>query len=114
MTTIWNRFFKFLLVFKICFLMQYECMMSCSMSALHVPHQKKKFAKYLWCTHSQWQITLITVVSPSDMTFTNVFSVPAEKHNRYMTYITIYPQVVPMCLTLHGQRYICYENVFTS
>jgi hypothetical protein len=33
--------FKFLLVFMVCFLMQYECMMSCNMSALYVPHQKK-------------------------------------------------------------------------
>jgi hypothetical protein len=33
--------FKFLLIFKILFLMKYECMMSCNMSALYVPHQKK-------------------------------------------------------------------------
>jgi hypothetical protein len=33
--------FKFLLVFKICFLMQHECMMSCNMSVIYVPHQKK-------------------------------------------------------------------------
>jgi hypothetical protein len=44
MTTIWNQFFKFLFVFKICFLMQYECMMSCNMLALYVPHQKKRFS----------------------------------------------------------------------
>jgi hypothetical protein len=34
-------FFKFLLVFKVHFLMQYECMMSCNMSDLYVPRQKK-------------------------------------------------------------------------
>jgi hypothetical protein len=34
--------FKFLLVFKVHFLMQYECMMPRNMSALYVPHQKKK------------------------------------------------------------------------
>jgi hypothetical protein len=34
--------FKILLVFKICFLMQYECMMSCDMSSLYVPYQKKR------------------------------------------------------------------------
>jgi hypothetical protein len=34
--------FKFPLVFMVCFLMQYECMISCNMSALYVPHQKKK------------------------------------------------------------------------
>jgi hypothetical protein len=35
-------FFKFLLFFRVRFLMQYECMMSSNMSALYVPHQKKK------------------------------------------------------------------------
>jgi hypothetical protein len=34
--------FKFLLVFKICFLVQYECMASRNMSALYVPQQKKR------------------------------------------------------------------------
>jgi hypothetical protein len=38
--------FKFLLVFMICFLMQYDCMMPCNMSALYVPHQKKKGCQY--------------------------------------------------------------------
>jgi hypothetical protein len=33
--------FKILLVFMVCFLMQYECMMSCNMLVLYVPHQKK-------------------------------------------------------------------------
>jgi hypothetical protein len=35
-------FLKFLLVFKIYFVIQYECMMSCNMLALYVPHQKKR------------------------------------------------------------------------
>jgi hypothetical protein len=30
--------FKFLLIFKISFLMQYECMMPCNMSAIYVSH----------------------------------------------------------------------------
>jgi hypothetical protein len=47
--------FKFLLVFKICFLMQYECMMPCNMSDLYVPYQKKKRTKYRWRTYSWWQ-----------------------------------------------------------
>jgi hypothetical protein len=47
--------FKFLLVFRVCFLMQYECMMSCNMSALYVPHQKKRGAKYRWLTCRRWQ-----------------------------------------------------------
>jgi hypothetical protein len=34
--------FKFPLVFKVRFLMQYECMMSCNISVLYIPHQKKK------------------------------------------------------------------------
>jgi hypothetical protein len=34
-------FFKFPLVFMVCFLMQYDSMMPCNMSILYVPHQKK-------------------------------------------------------------------------
>jgi hypothetical protein len=34
--------FKFLMIFKVRSLIQYECMMSCNVSALYVPHQKKK------------------------------------------------------------------------
>jgi hypothetical protein len=41
-------FLKFILIFKVCFLMQYEYMMSCNLSVIYVPHQKKKsLAKYL-------------------------------------------------------------------
>jgi hypothetical protein len=47
--------FKFLLVFNARFLMQYDCMMSPNMSALYVPHKKKKLTKYRWRTHSRWQ-----------------------------------------------------------
>jgi hypothetical protein len=32
---------KFPLVFKVCFLMQYECMMSCNMLALYVLTKRK-------------------------------------------------------------------------
>jgi hypothetical protein len=71
--------------------MQYECMMPCNMSALYVPHQKKKGDKYRWRMCSQWQNVLIPVVSSNGMTYANVVSVPAEEHNRYMTYITTYP-----------------------
>jgi hypothetical protein len=83
---------------------------------LYVPHQKKSFAKYRWHTYNRWQITLISVVSSSGMTYTNVVSIPAEEHNRY-----IYPhtsslilQVAPVRLTLYGQHCMHYENVFTS
>jgi hypothetical protein len=33
--------FKFPFIFRVCFLMQYECMMSCNMLALYVSHKKK-------------------------------------------------------------------------
>jgi hypothetical protein len=50
-----------------------------------------------------------------DTAYSNVDSVPTENTTDiYMTYITTYLQVVPVRLTLHKQRYIRYENVFTS
>jgi hypothetical protein len=61
------------------------------MPVLYIPHQKKRFTKYIWRTYNRWQITLIPVVSSSSMTYANMFSVPAEEHNRYMIYITTYP-----------------------
>jgi hypothetical protein len=85
-----------------------------NMLVVYVSHRKKSFAKYRWRTYSRWQITLIPVVSSSGMTYANVESVPREEHNRYMIYITTYPPVAPVRLTLHVQRCICYENVFTS
>jgi hypothetical protein len=92
MTSNWNRiYFKFLLVFKISFLMQYECMMPCNMSTLYFPYQKKNGAKYRWRTCNRWQNALIHIVSSSGMTYTNMVSEPAEEHNSYMTYITTYP-----------------------
>jgi hypothetical protein len=63
MTSNWNHFFNFLLVFKVRFLMQYECMMAYNISALYVPHQKKRLTKYRWCTYSRWQNAFILVVS---------------------------------------------------
>jgi hypothetical protein len=57
---------------------------------LCVPHQKKVFVNYRWCTYNWWQITLIPIVSYSDMTYANVVSIPAEEHNRSMTYNTTY------------------------
>jgi hypothetical protein len=61
------------------------------MPVLCVPHQKKGFAKYRCHTYNWWQIVLILIVSSSGMTYANVVSIPVEKHNRYMTYITTYP-----------------------
>jgi hypothetical protein len=40
--------------------------------------------------YHRWQITLISVVSSSDMTYANMVSVPTEEHNRYIAYIIIY------------------------
>jgi hypothetical protein len=62
------------------------------MLVLYVPHQKKSFTKYRWRTYNRWKIALITLVSSNGMTYANMVSVPAEEHNRYMTYITTYPQ----------------------
>jgi hypothetical protein len=85
-----------------------------NMLILYVPHQKKFFVKYRWCTCNRWQFTLIPVVSSSGMTYANVVSVPAEEHNRYITYITTSPPSGVVHLTLYGQRYIRYENIFMS
>jgi hypothetical protein len=46
-------FFSFFLVFKVHFLMKYDSMMSCNMSVLYIPHQKKRLAKYRWRTYSR-------------------------------------------------------------
>jgi hypothetical protein len=64
---------------------------------------------------SRWKITLIPMVSSNDMTYSNVVSVLAENTTDiYVTYITTYPQVVSVRLTVHKQRYIRYENIFMS
>jgi hypothetical protein len=108
-------FFSFFLVFKVHFLMKYDSMMSCNMSVLYIPHQKKRLAKYRWRTYSRWQNALIPVVSSNETIYAIVVSVPTEKHKIHIyTYITTYPQVAPTCLTLRGQRCICHENVFMS
>jgi hypothetical protein len=84
--------FKFLLVFKICFLMQYECMMSYNMLVLYVPHQKKKLSNIDGIciiggnSHSSLWIVL------TRQSYAIVVSVPAEEHNRYIfIYIATYP-----------------------
>jgi hypothetical protein len=85
--------FKFPLVFMVCFLMQHECMMSYNMSALYVPHQKKKLIKYRWCTSSRWQNALIPVVTSSGMTYSKVLSVPVEENNIHIHTSPLIPQV---------------------
>jgi hypothetical protein len=64
--------------------------------------------------YHRWQITLISVVSSSDMTDANMVSVPTEEHNRYIAYIIIYSPSAHVHLTLHGQHCIRYENVLMS
>jgi hypothetical protein len=59
-------FFIILSIFKVHFLMQFDCTMPCNMSDLYVPHQKKKLNKYRWCTYSRWKIALIPIVSSSE------------------------------------------------
>jgi hypothetical protein len=55
------------------------------------PHQKKRQAKYRWCTCSQWQFTLVPVVSSKQYGILKRSYVPVEKYNRYIyTYITTY------------------------
>jgi hypothetical protein len=55
--------FKFLLVFMVCFLMQYDSMMSCNMSVLSVPHQKKSFCPIHKAYVLSVGFTLIPIVS---------------------------------------------------
>jgi hypothetical protein len=61
-----------------------------NMPVIYVSHQKKSFVKYRWCMYNRWQNTLIPMVSSSGMTYANVVSIPAEKSQIHMTYITTY------------------------
>jgi hypothetical protein len=85
-----SNFLKFLFVFKVRFLMQYECMMPYNMSDLYIPYQKKSSPNIDGVRILSGKIALILVVSSSGITYANVVSVPAEEHNRYMTCITTY------------------------
>jgi hypothetical protein len=71
--------------------MQYECMMSCNMSALYIPHQKKK---------GMPNIDDVRVVSGKSHSYlwlvlterlTQMWLVYLQKGAIYMTYITTYP-----------------------
>jgi hypothetical protein len=80
--------------------------------------EKKAFATYRWRTHSRWQFALNPVVNSNNTIYGNVVSVPTEEHNIYIYICThtspLIPQVASVCLTLHGQCCIRYENVFTT
>jgi hypothetical protein len=73
----------------------YSCTCICNIMSYVGPiyfSAKEKLAQYIGRTYSQCRITLIPVVSSNGMTYANMASVPAEKHNRYTyTYITTYP-----------------------
>jgi hypothetical protein len=79
------------MVFKVHLIQPHAYASSWQLAIFYVPHQKKSFAKYKWRTYNRWQITLIPIVSSSDMTYVNEISVLAEEHNRYMIYIITYP-----------------------
>jgi hypothetical protein len=63
--------FKFLLVFKICFLMQYECMMACNMSSLYIPHQKKSLPNIDGIRIVGGKVALIPIVSYNETIICN-------------------------------------------
>jgi hypothetical protein len=54
---------KLLLVFKVHFLMQYDCLMSCNMSNLYVSHQKKSSPNIDGICIVGGKVALIPVVS---------------------------------------------------
>jgi hypothetical protein len=84
------------------------------MSDLYVPYQKKCSPNIDGIHIVGGKIALIPVVSSSRMIYTNVVSVPAEKHNIYGIHHHLSPQVAPTHLTLRGQCCIYFKNVFTS
>jgi hypothetical protein len=65
---------------------------------------------------SRWQIALIPVVSSKQYDLLKRGWHIYRKQNRYIYTHTspLIPQVAHVCLTLHGQRCIRYENIFTS
>jgi hypothetical protein len=90
MTSNCNRFLSFFWLSKVHFLIQYECMMSCNISDLYIPHQKKISPNIDGVHIVGGKDVLIPVVNSSGMTYANVISVPAKEYNRYMIYITTY------------------------
>jgi hypothetical protein len=64
-------FFMFLLVLKICFLIQYEYMMPCNMTALYVPRQKKSSSNIDGVRIVGGKVTLIPVVSSNETILRN-------------------------------------------
>jgi hypothetical protein len=85
------------------------------MSVLYVPHQKKRFAKYIWRTYSQWRSHSSPWSVLAKLVYAIMVSVPAEEHNIHIWYTSpLIPQVAHTCLTLCGQRCICHKDVFTS
>jgi hypothetical protein len=76
--------------------------------------KRKTFATYRWRMNSRWQFALNPVVS-SSVWLTQTWLVYLQKGTIDIWHISILiPQVALVRLMLHGQRYIHYENVFTS
>jgi hypothetical protein len=102
------------MILKLVFFLQYEYMMPWQYVGPIRPHQNKRLANIVGIrivggkTHSSPWLAL------SNMTYSNVVSVPVEKY-RYVWYTSpLIPQVMSVCLTLHEQCCIHYENIFTS
>jgi hypothetical protein len=104
----WIKWFSKFILFIHMHMQNYDRML-----VLHIPHQKKTFVKYRLRTHSRWQIALIPMVSSSGMTYTIMVSIPSEKHMYIWHTSPLITQVVSTHLTLRGQRYIRYKNIFT-
>jgi hypothetical protein len=88
------------------------------MSVLSVPHQKKKLLLHIGGVrivggNSHWTLWLTLTIR-----FTETWLVYQQKSTIYIYICThtspLIPQVASVCLTLHGQCCIRYENVFTT
>jgi hypothetical protein len=91
MTSNCNRFFLVSCGSQDLLLDANECMMTCNMLVIYVPHQKKSSSNIDGIRMVGGKVTLIPVVSSSSMNYAYVVSVPTKEHNRYMIYITTYP-----------------------
>jgi hypothetical protein len=94
--------------------MKHERMMSWQQAVLYIL-TKRKIVKYIWHTCSWWQDTFSLWLILRKVTYEMMVSVPTENMiDIYNHTSPLIPQVASVCLTLHGQRCIHYENVFTS
>jgi hypothetical protein len=96
-----------LIVFEVHLFMQYECARSWQHVGPIRPHQKKRLSN----------IVSIYVVSDRNHTHSMTYAIVVSIHAENNRYIIIHHHLSSkwryMCLTLHRQRCIRYENVFT-